>query len=308
MNRRSMKADRLRLFVALGVLTCSAPLKTPSTVRTDGGGTRGPNSAGPVTTCPSHGVTEFPLPTVDSYPRGITAGPDGAIWFTEWQSNQIGRLAPDGSFQEFPVPTASAGPESITVGADGNLWFTEDGAGRIGRITPAGDFADFSMPTSTSTVSGIALGPDGNIWFAVAAGCLGRITPSGTVTRILTANSCQSPYAITAGPDGNLWFTVDTYVARISPEYPPSTFTPSDLVAATTPDPPSSCPTTEITAGADGNLWFGESPCSKIGRVTPTGELTEFTLPSGITGIASGPDGNIWFSESLRNTIACLIP
>jgi hypothetical protein len=28
-------------------------------------------------------ITEYPIPTPDSGPNGITAGPDGALWFTE---------------------------------------------------------------------------------------------------------------------------------------------------------------------------------------------------------------------------------
>jgi hypothetical protein len=37
-------------------------------------------------------ITEFPVPTANSYPTGITAGADGAIWFTENNANKIGRL------------------------------------------------------------------------------------------------------------------------------------------------------------------------------------------------------------------------
>jgi streptogramin lyase len=37
-------------------------------------------------------VTEFPLPTANSIPAGITAGPDGNLWFTEFNGNQIGRI------------------------------------------------------------------------------------------------------------------------------------------------------------------------------------------------------------------------
>jgi streptogramin lyase len=37
-------------------------------------------------------TTEFPVPTAASYPAHITAGPDGALWFTEWSGNQIGRI------------------------------------------------------------------------------------------------------------------------------------------------------------------------------------------------------------------------
>ena len=54
--------------------------------------------------------------------------------------------------------------------------------------------------------------------------------------------------------------------------------------------------------GATGNLWFTEqaSP-GRIGRITPTGTITEFstglTSDSKPTGIAAGADGNLWFTE-----------
>ncbi|MGH7047975.1 MAG: virginiamycin B lyase family protein [Stellaceae bacterium] len=37
-------------------------------------------------------VTEYPLPTPNSGPYAITAGPDGAMWFTEADSGKIGRI------------------------------------------------------------------------------------------------------------------------------------------------------------------------------------------------------------------------
>jgi streptogramin lyase len=38
-------------------------------------------------------ITEYPVPTPASGPIQITAGPDGALWFTEEFGNQIGRIA-----------------------------------------------------------------------------------------------------------------------------------------------------------------------------------------------------------------------
>ena len=43
-------------------------------------------------TASASAITEFTVPTGDSYPAGITAGPDGNIWFTEVSGNQIGRI------------------------------------------------------------------------------------------------------------------------------------------------------------------------------------------------------------------------
>jgi uncharacterized repeat protein (TIGR01451 family) len=59
-----------------------------------------------------------------------------------------------------------------------------------------------------------------------------------------------------------------------------------------------------ITAGADGNIWFTQNSSDKIGRVTPLGVVTEFSLPDPsfrTRGIAAGPDGNVWFTEGNSN-------
>ena len=37
-------------------------------------------------------IREFVIPTASSDPDGITAGPDGNLWFTEFQGNKIGQL------------------------------------------------------------------------------------------------------------------------------------------------------------------------------------------------------------------------
>jgi streptogramin lyase len=58
----------------------------------------------------------------------------------------------------------------------------------------------------------------------------------------------------------------------------------------------------QICAGPDGNLWFAQYSSNQIGRITPTGAVTEFTIPGGNNPacIAAGPDGNLWFTESNR--------
>lgn len=61
-----------------------------------------------------------------------------------------------------------------------------------------------------------------------------------------------------------------------------------------------------ITSGPDGNLWFTELFPNKIGRITPTGSLTEFALPNANAqpaGITLGPDGNLWFTESAATPV-----
>jgi len=49
-------------------------------------------------------ATEFVIPTPDRRPLGITAGPDGNVWFMELQGNKIGRITPAGVIAEFSEP------------------------------------------------------------------------------------------------------------------------------------------------------------------------------------------------------------
>src|SRR5947209_6481643 len=99
-----------------------------------------------------------------SFPIGITAGPDGNIWFTELIANKIWRLElPSRNLTSFPIPTENSSPNDIIVGADGNLWFTEGGGGKIGRITTSGVITEFG--SGLTLPFSIANGPDGNIWF-----------------------------------------------------------------------------------------------------------------------------------------------
>ena len=280
-------------------------------------------------------ITEFSVPTLSSAPFGITAGPDGNMWFTEQSGSNIGRITPSGTITEYPLPSSynlfgiTAGPdgnlwfvgtngkigkitpsgtitefavqganssaEGITAGADGNLWFTEPFANNIGRITPSGTISEFALPAANGVPLAIAAGPDGNLWFTEGAGKIGRITTSGTITEFALG---AFGHGITAGPDGNVWFTEfrTDKVGRI---------TPSGTVTEY-PLPTTNSLAFGISTGPDGNLWFTENSGNKIGRITPSGAITEYPLPtalSGPAGIVAGPDGGVWFTEQFGNRI-----
>jgi len=126
-------------------------------------------------------IKEFPIPTSGSSPFGITAGPDGNLWFTENTGNKIGRITTSGVITEFAVPTSGSSPFGITKGPDGNLWFTEFfGVGKIGRITTAGVVInEFPIPTGLSRPEGITAGParTASVWFTEVMGNkIGKIT------------------------------------------------------------------------------------------------------------------------------------
>jgi len=51
-------------------------------------------------------------------------------------------------------------------------------------------------------------------------------------------------------------------------------------------------------------MWFTEWNADKIGKITPSGTITEYSLPSGREpyDIVKGPDGNMWFTEQGQGT------
>ncbi len=65
-------------------------------------------------------TTEFSIPTLGSTPFNLTQGPDGALWFTEFLGNKIGRITTSGVITEFMIPTSSGFPQGITTGPDGD--------------------------------------------------------------------------------------------------------------------------------------------------------------------------------------------
>src|SRR6478736_1112931 len=85
-------------------------------------------------------------PAVDR-PEGITAGPDGALWFTD-ENGAIGRISPTGALSTYADPRV-VGPAAITPGPDGALWFLT-GNGAIGRITVAGVITTFPATNADS--------------------------------------------------------------------------------------------------------------------------------------------------------------
>ena len=220
---------------------------------------------------------------------GITSGPDGNLWFTAHDNDDIGRITTSGAVTIYSLAPAS-GPTAITTGPDGNLWFTESTSNDVGSITTTGIVTEFAVPTPTAGLGGITTGPDGSLWFTEhGADQIGRITTSGVITEFALPSGAL-PERITAGSDGNLWFTeLGNRIGRITTS---GTVTEYSIPTANAfPE--------GIAAGSDGNLWFAENGADQIGRITTDGTITEFPVPSGTAPnkIAAGPDGSLWFTE-----------
>jgi streptogramin lyase len=164
---------------------------------------------------------------------------------------------------------------------------------------------EFALPTGTPVTGlsfgdygrAITSGPDGNIWLThTARSSVIRLTPAGEVKEFGLPAAAGG---IATGPDRNLWFTQGDRIGRISPEGEALAQFPLRYGKFSV----------GIAAGPDGNLWFTESvgehfsptgalpfPVA-VGKITPTGAMTEYPLTPQVGGgaIITGPEGNLWF-------------
>jgi hypothetical protein len=152
---------------------------------------------------------------------------------------------------------------------------------------------------------------------AFGAGSLTGVSPSGTVT---PQSNPPSQTVNNATPTNSGSVTCSTAPASGTPFQIP---TPQGATY-----PPYAI---NLTTGPDGNIWFTQSPAfdsngnpifngtEMIGCMTPSGNVSEYTVPTLAAGtgsknttvgtyIAAGGDGNVWFVESIAGNIAKITP
>lgn len=251
-------------------------------------------------------IYEYSGLTAAAKPEGIVAGPDGNLWATETNVDQILKMSTAGVvLAEYSSGiTSGAYPHRIAKGPDGNIWFTEYHRACVARITPAGLVTEFTAGISGGAANvDIVTGPDGAMWFAESAtNKIGHITMQGNVNEF--NGGTNNPYGMALGPDGNIWFNEqnDTLVGRITQAGTINEFSYS--AGGSTNQPGGGF------TGPDGNYWFVENDGAHIGKVTPGGAT--MTYSAGISAnpnirwLTLGPDGNLWFTEQNNAKIASI--
>jgi serine protease len=244
-------------------------------------------------------ATDWSIATPGAYPTYLTRGPDGAVWYTLYFADRIGRIDATGRTTEFPV-TPFSGPFDIATGRDGNVWFTLQDAGKIGRMTPQGVLTEFDLPNPDAVPRSLVAAPDGFIYFTlVASGKVGRIDMNGRITEYSIPWGGANPRGIDVDASGNLWFadSANSLIGRMSADGRFTAF----------PTPWANGVMRNVRVARDGSVWFTEVASDRIGQLTPaTGVMRSFILnrsggqPLGLTEAA---DGAIWFTTSAANRV-----
>jgi streptogramin lyase len=245
--------------------------------------------------------------------RDFVAGPDGNMWFADSGSAgtdaAIGKVTPAGQIAEYASPVGGK-PWWIIVGPDESLWFTATRA--VGRVTTAGALGAYELP---GVLGELATGPDGNVWFTYGSGAnaaIGRVERhsdgSATITLFQTGLGPHSVPERIVAAGGYLWFTdlseAEPAIGRVSADGQITEFrtglAPNSYVV-------------DLEPGPEGNVWFTDYGDGAVGRIDPTGQISEFTAEHEHMGpdpwlrhepgrwlqhLVAGPDGNMWFNLS----------
>jgi virginiamycin B lyase len=135
-------------------------------------------------------------------PAMITAGPDGAMWFTLNRRAALGRVDTAGEITLHPLPDPESGP--VGIASDGRaLWFAEIGAGRVGRLVPGEPLQEFDLPDRTARPHAVAPDGAGGCWVTLwAASALAHLDERGTVTAVHALGEGAEPHGVAVAPNG----------------------------------------------------------------------------------------------------------
>ena len=257
-------------------------------------------------------LSEFPIPGGPDIgaKTGITAGPDGSVWFVSSTDDRVGRLDSKGQFTFVTLSKTDAAddPSAITLGPDGNLWFLR--ASEVGYVTPSGQVQEFPIAgPPLGAPNAIVAGSDGSIYFT-GQNYLARVSMTGEITRFPFPAAQTSLGNVTrglvVGPDGSLWFTRNdltetpstNQIGRMTLDGQFSFF---DLT-------PGFDGVSGLTTGPDGRLWFTEGALAMVGAISMDGQVTEYSAPAGSLprGLTSGPDEFLYVTLNGLNAIGQL--
>ncbi len=272
---------------------------------------------------PTGAAGNFELPHDWRGTRGMTAGPDGALWIggIGW----VARIDPaTNELQRWPIGSAVTA-EHMLSGPDGNLWFLQGSS--VARMRTDGKFLSLY---GAERATGAAFGTDGALYLA-ATNRLVRVTAAGERTTFPAAVR----HALYAGP-GFLWSgtgraysgpqPAETEIVKLS--YRGETLATYRIAM------------TPFASDALGNLWLRARTAEGevVGQLSPYGVLTRFgplpalpstdCYPNYYGGLAFLADGRVAMSdfypeiaftlldpcrsvprpETLRNTVTILDP
>jgi len=115
-------------------------------------------------------VTQWTVPTAGAHPRRMEVGPDGMIYFGEYNGAKMGQFNPKTeTFKEFPLPGPDPSPYALGFDADGYLWYDSHNMDLIGRFNPkTGEVIEYPFPHAELAMREFFRDSQGRMWYGSA--------------------------------------------------------------------------------------------------------------------------------------------
>ena len=171
-------------------------------------------------------VNSYNVPVANASLQGVTAGPDGTIWFAETTAKRIGHIIPcqtnSCNVTDYgPPPNVEITfPIQLAVDRGGVVWFTDHGRGQFGSFNPStGEWRVFGIGYCSESYNpdcpvglpnAISLDSNGMIWFSEHfAGRVAKYDPTiGSLTEyFVPATTIPYVWWMWPGPGNLVWFT-----------------------------------------------------------------------------------------------------
>jgi virginiamycin B lyase len=112
-------------------------------------------------------VSQWTVPTPDSFPRRMEIGPDGMIYSGEFRGGKILQFNPKTqTFREFPLPGPDPSPYALGFDADGYLWYDSHNMDIIGRFDPkTGKVIEYPFPHAELAMREFFRDSQGKMWY-----------------------------------------------------------------------------------------------------------------------------------------------
>ncbi len=233
----------------------------------------------------SHRYQEFYLPTVKipdpdnknnsimlpSAPNDIAIDTHGNIWFTEMNTDVIGKLdVKTGQFTHYPLTQPRTvqkySPYGITIDRQNNVWFTEASTNKLGHLDPTtGKIQFFTLPGPSNPLMEVTSDSHSTIWATTFdSATLLKFDPQHATFSTYRAPNADrgisGMYGLTITPSDEIWITIpaSNVIARFDANakrfiyYQIPTENSSPL---------------GVAYGMNNTIWFTESTGNRVGKL-----------------------------------------
>ena len=140
-------------------------------------------------------------------PYGITATPQGAIYYASLAGSYLGRVEGLGKVTVLEPPTERQGARRVWSDSKGRVWVSYWSAGRVGMFDPQGaKWKEWPLPGKNPLPYAVYVDPDDKVWLSdFDANALVRFDP---VTETFVSINLKSRYAAVRqlnGRSGEVW-------------------------------------------------------------------------------------------------------